>query len=408
MRYRVSFVAILGCVAATGSLAAEWPVLYESPTVSLKTFGYLRAGVGGRSGGGPQRCFQLPDAPVKYRLGNECETYVEPGLILTFGDADGPGASVDINYRAAFIGTEYNDYDTWKDYTVEAWIGLDDFVQDGPLAGAKFWAGQRFYKRQDVHIHDFFYFNGTGLGIGVEQIETGYGQLSLSYFDESTFDMASALNNVTPYRRYEVRLENEVSDALTWRGALDLRFARDDADVRSDTGGTLNVESDIGDWNNGTLTVSGQLGWGAGRTMRYFSDPGAPSDAIGTRLIASYLTNRGGDFAMQTTSVLEMQSHERDWLSLGARPIWRIAGDFHGAIEAGLDLTRDDGETARLAKITGALLWKPGGPDFFDRPSLRLYATYADWNDVAQRQDIAPVYGGTDGATFGVQVEHFW
>ena len=162
MRYRVSFVAILGCVAATGSLAAEWPVLYESPTVSLKTFGYLRAGVGGRSGGGPQRCFQLPDAPVKYRLGNECETYVEPGLILTFGDADGPGASIDINYRAAFIGTEYNDYDTWKDYTVEAWIGLDDFVQDGPLAGAKFWAGQRFYKRQDVHIHDFFYFNGTG------------------------------------------------------------------------------------------------------------------------------------------------------------------------------------------------------------------------------------------------------
>jgi len=39
--------------------------------------GYGRAGVGGASEDGTQACFQLPGAPAKYRLGNECEFYGE-------------------------------------------------------------------------------------------------------------------------------------------------------------------------------------------------------------------------------------------------------------------------------------------------------------------------------------------
>ncbi len=38
--------------------------------------GYFRAGTG-TSRNGEQECFQAPGASAKYRLGNECETWIE-------------------------------------------------------------------------------------------------------------------------------------------------------------------------------------------------------------------------------------------------------------------------------------------------------------------------------------------
>lgn len=52
-----------------------------SPQAQALDFtGYVRSGVGSTDGHGTQSCFQLPDAPSKYRLGNECEQYSELDL----------------------------------------------------------------------------------------------------------------------------------------------------------------------------------------------------------------------------------------------------------------------------------------------------------------------------------------
>lgn len=401
---------ILAAIALPNAVQAQsWPTLYESETVLVETFGYLRSGFGVREGGDRQVCFQLPDAPVKYRLGNECETYIEPGVTLTFGDRDA-GPTVLMQFRGAIIGTPINDYDDWEYLGVEAWAALDDFAQTGPLSGARVWAGQRFYYRQDTHIHDFFYFNATGMGAGIEQIPLGFGQLALAWFEHSEFDVETALDEGSPYRRFEARIEDaQLGENTTFRSALDLRFAKDDEDTVADTGGMATIEMDREGVLQGTLTLAAQTGWGAGHQMRYFSDAEADSNEVGGRLVATHLTNRGdGDFSMMATAVLEAQSHDREWVSVGARPIWRLSGDFHGALEMGLDATRNDGDTQVLGKLTAALLWKPGGPDFFDRPSFRAYVTAADWNDDAEDAGIAPEYGGTSGFTAGVQVEHFW
>ena len=40
---------------------------------ALEFTGYMRAGAGDSSGSDSQSCFQLPGAPAKYRLGNECQ-----------------------------------------------------------------------------------------------------------------------------------------------------------------------------------------------------------------------------------------------------------------------------------------------------------------------------------------------
>ena len=409
-------IAVSGSILAAGAAAAQesgaedsgWPTLYSSEEVELVSFGYLRAGFGGRSGGGPQVCFQLPEAPAKYRLGNECETYFEPGFTLTLGDRE-TGPTLEFNLRAAITGTPYNSYDDWTADLVESWVGLDDFTTTGPLAGARIWAGQRFYYRQDTYIDDFYYWNGTGLGAGIDEIPFGKGELAVAYFEESSFDLETALDEGTPYRRIEIRVEDwQHSERVLFRSALDFRFAKDDYETRADTGGLLTLETEVEDVFQGGLSATLQLGWGAGHDMTFTSDPDAEDDWLGGRAVATYLANLDDGFSIQATAVLEAQSHGRDWVSLGARPIWHIAGDFHWALEPGLDVTVDGGDTQVLSKITGALLWKPGGPDFFDRPSFRAYATYADWNDAAEAAGIAPAYGGTDGATYGVQVEHWW
>ena len=40
---------------------------------------YLRTGAGGSSGTGPQSCYGLGGNTMKYRLGNECDSYFEGG-----------------------------------------------------------------------------------------------------------------------------------------------------------------------------------------------------------------------------------------------------------------------------------------------------------------------------------------
>ena len=56
---------------------------------ALEFTGYVRSGAGSADGNGSQSCFQLPGAPSKYRLGNECEQYSELDLrhdLLTLDD----------------------------------------------------------------------------------------------------------------------------------------------------------------------------------------------------------------------------------------------------------------------------------------------------------------------------------
>ncbi len=45
----------------------------------------------------------------------------------------------------------------------------------------KFWAGNRFYRRHDVSVTDFFFSNMSGGGGGVEDIALPVGKLALAW-----------------------------------------------------------------------------------------------------------------------------------------------------------------------------------------------------------------------------------
>ncbi len=146
------------------ALPSHAAVLWSDGPNELGSNGYLRAG-GGMSDGQPQTCFQAPGAGAKYRLGNECETYVRPGLYFRHRLAEGEDAP----YVRAELMPEFSwTYGDAAEYKTMA----QAFVEVGNLGGttAKAWAGRRYYKRRDVNINDYCYMNLKGDGLGVRPV----------------------------------------------------------------------------------------------------------------------------------------------------------------------------------------------------------------------------------------------
>ncbi len=139
--------------------------------------GYIRAGVGSDLNGGRQSCFKLSGAEAKYRLGNECEIYGEALFGQDLYQADG-GPRVSGHVMASLNsqnGFENLFASNNSDRLPQAYLAAHDLA---PLNGGLLWLGNRYYKREDVHINDFFYWNPSGIGMGVE--DYGLGDLKLS------------------------------------------------------------------------------------------------------------------------------------------------------------------------------------------------------------------------------------
>ncbi|MFD0857876.1 carbohydrate porin [Roseovarius aquimarinus] len=401
---RLPFAASLVLIA-TAAHAEEKSS--KSNGLSFESFGYLRAGVGWGDDGGRQTCFQLPGARAKYRLGNECEIYGELGGRLTFGE-DGDGLKTTLTLRGSVLGTPINDYDDFDFFGEEAWIGVSRLSEEGPWSGAEVWAGHRFYKRQDIHINDFYYWDATGMGLGVTGVDLGFAKGSLAYFFESAGNIGDALDG-SPYMRLDARLEEiSLAEKTDMTLGLDLRFP-DESGLANDGGGMATMQVNHETRRGETLMAALQYGWGAGRDLSFASDPGARDGDRSVRAVGSYLWNAWDSYAVMATGIAEWQSDDRNWYSLGARQIWRLGqSKTYFALETGLDhVVPRTGDGRTLAKVTAALEWREG-PKFFDRPSYRAYATYAQWDDDAEAAGIAPGVSGTDGFNFGFQVEHFW
>ncbi|WP_353623048.1 maltoporin [Salinisphaera sp. G21_0] len=144
--------------------------------------GYVRSGIGASVGGGDQEAFQAVGAGSKYRLGNETETYGEIKLGSELFNNGEQSFYLDSNM--AFSVDQANDWEgtdpAFREFNVKA-KGVLDFAPEATL-----WAGKRFYKRHDVHMSDFYYWNLSGPGAGIEGINTGFGDLSLAWVKSNT------------------------------------------------------------------------------------------------------------------------------------------------------------------------------------------------------------------------------
>jgi len=110
---------------------------------------------------------------------------------------------------------------------------------------------------------------------------------------------------------------------------------------------------------------------------------------------------------------------DQNWMSLGIRPTYAITEQFKLVTELGHDQVDATGGTRKLSKFTFAPTWSPKGPGFWERPEVRLYYTYASWNEASKRaanelaagsalSDTGAFGTARHGSNVGLQVEYWW
>lgn len=392
-----------------------WLLAAAGSAQALESKGYLRVGAGNTVEGGQQRCFGLASAPTKYRLGNECEDYVEVELEHTFKPfADGSALRLvgrESGYNPYGDRPDFSGRDGWHRNS-ELWAQWRDVPG---LRGGALWAGRRFYKRHDVHIADFYYWNPTGVGAGVEDVSLGEGmKLSYAFFRRS--DIGD--------RRYASRHDLQLEGLASNPGgslAFGLSVIPSPGAAGAHGGWSLTAQHEqkgvFGGRNRLALQYGRGAGIGLGTTGDLYAGPSAwrwrvvesldwqPLEHVGGQLMVGWQRDRGNP------------AGEQDWWSVGARPVLAFGPHFKLVLEVGRDMVRPrQGPTQHLDKATlAAVLTR--APGFYKRPELRVFYTYADWNGAARlagHSNTVPLLGleadrpPTQGGTFGVQLETWW
>ncbi len=344
---------------------------------ALEFHGYMRAGMGATEDGKTQECFKLTGASSKYRLGNECEQYAElfakQNLIKLKDNSE-----LSINGMLQF----YNQYGQTLSFNDDnGFARLNQIYLDwrnvSYLNGANLWAGRRFYNRSDIHMSDLFYWNQSGTGFGIDDYKIN--DLSFSY-------VFSRKDNV--FQKSDVNRHDLTVKGFEWtpKNKLNTGLSLIDADQ---LGWSLTVQNITSDVLNGKNTLVLQYGEGAGVGLSYTGDPTLERDNTSLRFIEALdWESNNKKFNGQALALYQKDQFKdqdnRDWISLGSRVAYVVQDHFKVSTEIGYDQIKQNDQTRNLTKLTLAPTWSIKGTGYYDRPELRLYYTYAFWNDEEQ------------------------
>jgi maltoporin len=401
----------------------------EDQAKTFEFHGYLRSGYGLNSRGGQQVAFQAPGADAKYRLGNEAETYAELIFVNNLVNPEhDPGKAwiktevlVEANTsNSANWGTFPNGIGNDQFRFREAFVQAGNVFENQPLA--KFWAGERYYRRYQSHINDFYISDMSGYGGGVEDLNVKVGKMAVAFLAGARPDITTENGNYAKsnidVRLYDVKAPG--GKLAAW-----FNFARakggmtpNGSAIPSSSGYALGIAHQRLEWKGGYNWFSVQYGKGAASNFSTSIDDPTPfiKDTKRFRIAEHLLIQTNDRFAIQPVFVYQRthsgnpRENWNQWLSFGARPQYFFTDHLSVAFEAGLDRTKSgngqyDGWLRKftIAPQIGA------GRKFFSRPVLRLFVTYASWsNGLRGYVGGTPFKDQTSGFTFGVQTETWW
>jgi maltoporin len=408
--------------------------------------GYLRSGYGLNSDGGQQVAFQAPGADAKYRLGNEAETY---GEFIFVNNWLNPERESDKAWLKTEVMIEANTTNSASYANFPNGTGNDQFrlreafVQAGHVwdfqPNAKFWAGERYYRRQHIEIDDFYTLDMSGYGAGVEDWNVRIGKMAVAYLAGARPDIVTQ-NGVYSKNNIDVRLYDLKGPFGLFGVWFDYAVAKGGTVQSADavTGGApagtfipttdgyaFGIRHQRLEWHGGYHAFSFEYGKGAASNFSTSID--APNPFIGSSerlLLAEHLLVQPNDrFAIMPIFVFQrfrdgQPGHGfNDWASFGARPEIFFTKYLSLAFEAGFDHTDGFATTASgantqfdgwLRKFTIAPQIG-AGRQFFSRPVLRVFLTYANWsNGFRGLVGGVPFEDRTSGLTYGVQAETWW
>lgn len=337
----------------------------------------------------------------KYRLGNEGDYGIEIDLIKNF-DVNG------IKYKVHYMPSKWKDGELSTNQAFVEMSGLS-FAPE-----AKFWAGQRRLRIQDVHIVDKFLMDyGDTQGAGVTGVNLGAAKLGVGVFTGDTFDKQMVKGTSAK------KLNVDVSDIQVNEGGK-LRVLLTQVSTAGLAGGNSgsalavsHTQSNLG-MAGMTNTLFLQTSKGHAEVGGKFQDLGGVGKKV-TRL-ADTINWQSGPLGGQAvigvqTNQDEGSSVKRTDSSLGGRISYALNQNFKLLAEAGVTSSTfsDNSPKQTLNKITIAPTLAVGG-DFWSRPELRFYVTRASWNKAAATANSATfgMNGKTSQTLAGVQYEIWW
>jgi maltoporin len=394
---------MVGLLLATTSISAM-----AVEVDGLEILGYTR---GGFFTGTPRGGYSLGGDTQKFRLGNEGDNGFELEIRKNFDLGNG------IKWSMDYMPTVWNG-DFSGDQAYAEMTGLEI------APSARFWAGQRRLRIQDVHIVDYFLMDyGVNFGAGMTGLDLGFAKLGVGAFNGGSLANKNSKENNA--RRYNV----DLSDIKTNPGGV-LRFlgtvVTGDFAQGSD-GGMLSVSHNQSDFivkgltntlflqtATGHAALNGQF-LGLGDTVNApvaGNQPGKKSNRI-----ADTINWQTGPFGGQALVAFQNGKDEggandgkntKDF-TLGGRISYAFTKTFKLLVEAGYTTREPDGAAKQqLTKFTIAPTLAVG-PDFWSRPELRLYVTQVSWNDAAGVAANGFGEPGRKSSTIaGAQIEAWW
>src|SRR5271170_4177440 len=412
--------------------------------------GYFRSGYGLNSAGGQQVAFQAPGTEAKYRLGNEAETY---GEFIFVNNWVNPDETSDKAWAKTEVMIEANTTDSQSYTSFPNGIGNDQFrlreafVQIGNVLesqpDAKFWAGERYYRRQHIDINDFYPLDASGYGGGVEDLNVGIGKLAVAFISAARPDIVTQNGNLAKstidVRLYGVKGPRirEIPSGL-WSAWFDYAWSKGGTTTATSTtapgtavptsdGYAFGFKHELLEWHGGYH--SGSIQYGTGAASNFSAAITGPAPYVNRSaqfLITEQVLYQPNDrfaimpiFVYQQTKDGNPQHRWNEWASFGARPQVFFTKHISLAVEGGFDHTNSPGENSLGQSPTGqyegwlrkvTISPQIGVRDkFFSRPVLRGFLTYANWTDGYRGLvGAAPYKNRTDGLTYGVQTETWW
>jgi maltoporin len=391
--------------------------------------GYFRSGYGINSQGGQQVAFQAPGAGAKYRLGNETETY---GEFIFVNNWLNPDHNSDKAWFHTEVMLEANTTDSASYANFNNGTGNDQFrlrevfVRAGNLfesqPDAKFWAGERYYRRQHIDINDFYPLDMSGYGAGVEDLNLGFGKVAVGYLAGARPDIQTQNGNYVK-SNVDLRLYDVKAPGGTFGAWFDFATGKGGTTpaglaIPTSNGYAFGIKHQRLEWHGGYHILGIQYGTGpASNFSTSIDDPTRFINSTARFLVNEQVLLQPNDkfaimpiFIYQRTRDGNPQHGWDQWVSFGARPEVFFTKYLSLAFEGGFDHTHSstgqyDGWLRKftIAPQIGA------GRQFFSRPVLRTFLTYANWSD-GLRGFVGgiPFQNRTSGLTYGVQAETWW
>jgi maltoporin len=274
----------------------------------------------------------------------------------------------------------------------EAFVEACNVLESQP--GAKFWAGQRYYRRQHIDIDDFYPLDMSGYEAGVEDWNLRIGKMAVAYLSGARPDIVTQNGNYTK-SNIDVRFYDLKGPAGLWGGWFDFATSKGGKTptgtaIPTTNGYAVGLRHQRLKWHGGHHTLSIQYGTGpANNLSTSLDDPTAFINSTDRLLVTEQVVFQPNDrfaimpiFVYQRTKDVNPQHPWEQWVSFGARPKVFFTKYLSLAVEGGFDHTH-----SRIGLSDG---WLPkitiapqigAGRKFFSRPVLRAFLTYASWSD---------------------------